>query len=96
MNKCVIYSSLKYFHNHTQDGKHPPQNSGYDGIVGRNAGFGQMNLNVFDIFDLEMSVEHSFFESFAMPENLVLDFVYCNDKVFMTIGTDLVYQLGRD
>ena len=42
-----------------------------------------------------LSAERNFFESFMMPENLILDFVYCNDKVFMTIGTDLVYQLGR-
>ena len=45
----ALYIAL-YFHNHTQDGKHPPENSGYDGIVGRNAGFGQTDLNVFDSF----------------------------------------------
>ena len=35
-----------------------------------------------------LAEERSFFESFMMPENLILDFVYCNDKVCMTIGTD--------
>ena len=85
MNRCVIYSSLQYFHNHSQNGKRPPENSGYDGIVGRNAGFGQTDLNVFN--------------SFVMPENLILDFVYCNDKVCMTIGTDFIlsaWALLRD
>ena len=48
MNICVIYSSLQYFHNHTHDGERPPENSGYAGIVGRIAGFGQMDVNVFD------------------------------------------------